>query len=150
MTTATDARTLLENRFADMVSGNLEAFRATMSPDATSREAIGPPAARVPGPDGFHAAALWLRGMFSDLGWEVHDAVGQGDVVVGHVTMRGRHTGPFTRYGPDGELILDVPATGREFAVRQTHWYRFRDGLVVEYWANRDDLGMLAQLEMVG
>ena len=43
-------------------------------------------------------------------------------------------------------LKVVMPATDREFAATQTHWLRFRDGLVVEHWANRDDFGMAQQL----
>jgi predicted ester cyclase len=64
--------------------------------------------------------------------------------------MRGRHTGPLTRYSPDRDLAMDVPATGNEVAITQTHWYRYVDGLIVGHWANRDDLGMLRQLGLVG
>ena len=42
-----------------------------------------------------------------------------------------------------------MPPTGREFATTQTHWFRFRDGLVVEHWANRDDLATAEQLGWV-
>ncbi len=39
-----------------------------------------------------------------------------------------------------------MPDHGRVFAVTQSHWFRLRDGLVIEHWANRDDLGMAMQL----
>jgi predicted ester cyclase len=144
-----DARTLMETRFAEMAGGDLEAFERAYHPTASDRGG-GPPACSTPGADGFHASALWLRGMFSDLAWDVHEAIAQDDLVVAHTTMRGRHTGPLTRYSPDGDLVMDIPATGREFAVTQTHWYRLLDGLIVEYWANRDDIGMLRQLGLTG
>lgn len=148
-TTATDARTLMEDWFAEMSSGDLEAFERSYHPTATDRGAGQPPACSTPGAEGFHACALWLRGMFADLTWDVHEAIAQDDLVVAHTTMRGRNTGPFTRYSPEGDLVMDVPATGREFAVTQTHWYRLLDGLVVEHWANRDDVGLLRQLGLV-
>lgn len=146
----TDARTLMETRFAEMVGGDLDAFERAYHPTAGDRDAGMPPAGRTPGAEGFHANALWLRGMFSDLAWDVHEAIAQDDLIVAHTTMRGRHTGPLTRYSPDGDLVIDVPATGREFAVTQTHWYRHLDGLIVEHWANRDDLGLLRQLGLAG
>jgi hypothetical protein len=37
-------------------------------------------------------------------------------------------------------------ATGREFAVTQTHWFRMKDGKIAEHWANRDDRTMGEQL----
>lgn len=148
-----DARTLMETHLAEMAGGDLPAFERACHPTARDRDAraLGaPPACSTPGAEGFHAAALWLRGMFSDIAWDVHEAIAQDDLVVVHTTMRGRHTGPFTRYSPDGDLVLDIPATGKEFAVTQTHWYRYLDGLIVEHWQNSDNLGLLRQLGLAG
>lgn len=50
--------------------------------------------------------------------------------------MLGRNTGSLTKYSPDGNLVMDVPATGREVAITQTQWYRYLDGRIVEHWAN--------------
>lgn len=147
----TDARTLMEIRFAEMAGGDLEAFERAYHPTASDRgAAIAPPACRTPGGEGFHAVALWLRGMFSELAWDVHEAIAQDDLVVAYTTMRGRHTGPLTKYSADGDLVMDIPATGKEFAITQTHWYRHLEGLIVEHWANRDDIGLLRQLGLAG
>ena len=77
------------------------------------------------------------------------EAVEDGDLVVLHTTMSGRHARTFVGYGPDGRPSDAFPATGRTFAVTQTHWYRLADGLVVEHWANRDDIGQATQLGWV-
>ena len=146
----TDARTLMETRLAEMAGGDLEAFERAYHPTARDRAAGEPPACSTPGAEGFHACALWLRGMFSELAWDVHEAIAQDDLVAAYTTMRGRHTGPLTKYSPDGDLVMDIPATGKEFAVTQTHWYRHLDGLIVEHWANRDDIGLLRQLGLTG
>ena len=123
---------------------DLEAFYAA---DAVNREAKDePPDTRGTGPAALFATALWLRAAFSELGWEIHDAVHEGDLVVLHATMSGRQTGPFVAYGPDGSVKAVFPPRGRRFAVTQTHWFRIRDGKVAEHWANRDDLAMGEQL----
>ena len=93
-----------------------------------------------------YATARWLRSAFSELAWEIHDAVQDDDLVVVHATMSGRQTGPFVAYGPDGAVTAVFPPLGRRFATTQTHWFRMRDGKVAEHWANRDDLGMGQQL----
>ena len=69
-----------------------------------------------------------------------------GDLIAVHCTMSGRHVGPFVGYDESGEVAQAFPPTGRTFAITQTHWFRMRDGLVVEHWANRDDRGMATQL----
>lgn len=63
-----------------------------------------------------------------------------------HTTMSGRQVGPFVSYGEDAEVKQAMPPNGRTFAVTQSHWYRIADGLIIEHWANRDDIGMAEQL----
>ncbi|MFI6132670.1 ester cyclase [Micromonospora sp. NPDC051141] len=141
-----DTRTAIRSLHL-MGSGNLEDMKTVFTADAVNREAKDePPDTRGLGPGAFYATALWLRRAFSDLTWEVHDAVQDGDLVVVHATMSGRQTGPFVSYAPDGSVAVVFPPLGRRFAVTQTHWSRMRDGMVAEHWANRDDLGMGQQL----
>lgn len=130
-----------------MATGDLADLAAVYTADAVNREAKAePPDTRGVGPGAMYATALWLRGAFAELAWEVHDAVQDGNLVVVHATMSGRQTGPFVAYGPDGGVEVVFPPLGRRFAVTQTHWFRMRDGRVAEHWANRDDLGMGKQL----
>jgi SnoaL-like polyketide cyclase len=73
-------------------------FARLIHPEATNREAIAePPGCRDAGPDAFLATARWLHAAFSDLRWEVHDAVEDRDLVVLHATRKGRQTGPVCR-----------------------------------------------------
>lgn len=130
-----------------MGTGTLEDFQALYTADVVNREAITePPDTRGTGPAALYATARWLRAAFSDLSWQVHEVVHDGDLVVVHGTMSGRQTGPFVAYQPDGDVAVAFPPRGRTFAVTQTHWFRMRDGLVSEHWASRDDLGMGQQL----
>ena len=150
MTTTTDSgpAALCARSMDIMVTGSLEDFERVFHPEAVNREAGGePPASRQPGPAGFYATAQWLRAAFSGLHFEIHDAAEQDDLVVFHVTMSGRHTGDFVTY-QSGTTTVDaaMPPTGKTFAITQTHWFRTRDGLITEHWANRDDLAMARQL----
>jgi len=63
--------------------------------------------------------------------------------------MSGRHVRTFVSYDPDGGVADAFPPTGARFAVTQSHWLRIEDGMVIEHWANRDDLGMGRQLRWV-
>ena len=133
-----------------MASGDLDDLTEVVHPEAVNREAKDePPACRGRGPAAFAATARWLRAAFADLSFDIHDTVGDGDLVVVHCTMSGRQVGPFVSYDERGEVAQAFPPTGRTFAVTQSHWFRMRDGQVVEHWANRDDLGLAAQLGWV-
>jgi predicted ester cyclase len=146
MSVTDDTRTAIRSMHL-MRSGSLGDLETVYTPDAVNRESKDePPDTRGVGPSAMYATALWLRGAFSDLDWEIHEAVQHGDLVVVHATMSGRQTGPFVAYGPDGTVAAVFPPLGRSFACTQTHWFIMRDGKVAEHWANRDDLGMGQQL----
>ena len=132
MTLTTDsAKALCVRSMQIMVDGDLADFEAVVHPDGVNRESKDePPETRGRGPVAFYATALWLRSWFDDLAFEIHDIVAEGDLVVVHNTMSGRHTGVATIYGPDGGIEQAMPPTGKRFATTQTHWFRLRDGLV--------------------
>jgi predicted ester cyclase len=149
MTTSTGSATmaLCAHSMDLMATGSREDFEEVYHPRAVNREAaVEPPAARQPGPAGFYATALWLRAAFSGLHFEIREAVEHDNLVVFHVTMSGRHTGDFVTYQPDTTTVdAAMPPAGKPFAITQTHWFRTRDGLITEHWANRDDLAMARQ-----
>lgn len=129
-----------------MVDGRLSDFEEVIHPAGTNRESHNEPmAARGRGPAAFYAAALYLRTAFSDMRFDIHEVVADGDVVVIHNTLSGRHTGPFITYDGAGLASQAMPPTGKAFAGTQTHWFRHADGKIVEHWANRDDLTMAQQ-----
>jgi predicted ester cyclase len=130
-----------------MATGSREDFERVFHPQAVNREAATePPTARQPGPAGFYATAQWLRAAFSGLRFEIHQAIEHDDLVAFHVTMSGRHTGDFVTYQPDTTTVdAAMPPAGKAFAITQTHWFRTRDGMITEHWANRDDLALARQ-----
>jgi predicted ester cyclase len=143
----TDPKALCLHSIAVMGDGDLSDLEAVVHPDAWNRESKDePPASRGRGPAAFYATALWLREAFDELSWEIHDVVQEGEMVVVHATMSGRHTGTFVAYGEDAKPKQALPPTGKPFATTQSHWFRIKDGLVVEHWANRDDFGTATQL----
>ncbi len=144
--TADDPKTLCVRSIQMMADGDLLEFEALIHPEATNREAAREPiAARGRGPTAFYATALWLRGAFSDLRWDVHDVAADGDLVAIHCTMSGRHTGPFVHYDGTGAVSQVMPPTGKSFSATQSHWFRHAGGKIIEHWANRDDLATATQ-----
>lgn len=142
-----DVREFCRQALNIMSTNDPAGFQQLIHPEAVNREAVDEPAeCRGVGPEAFRATAQWLTTAFSDLQWEVHDVVAEGDLAVVHATMSGRQTGPFVAYRPDASVDVAFPARGRTFAVTQTHWFRVAEGMVIEHWANRDDVGMGKQL----
>jgi predicted ester cyclase len=60
--------------------------------------------------------------------------------------MNGRHVASWAAYTDGGEVDMVFPPTNKTFAITQSHWFRIEDGMIVEHWDNRDDLGMARQL----
>ena len=95
------------------------------------------------GPQGRDGLKTILRTIEADLGpteLEQHHLIGEGDLVVHHVTMHGTHRASTM------PLLADVQVTGRSAAWTFIHIWRVADGMLVEHWACRDDMGLLEQL----
>jgi predicted ester cyclase len=95
------------------------------------------------GPQGREGLRQILRTIESDLGpttLEQHHLVGDGDLAVQHVTLHGTHR------ASSMPLLADTPATGRPAAWEFIHIWRVADGMIVEHWACRDDMGLVEQL----
>ena len=146
-----NAETVALRQLELMASGTLGDFETVVHRDAVNHEAKDePPECRQAyGPAAVHATARWLQHAFADLRWEVHEVIAERDVVAVHCTMSGRQVGDFVTYTEDGSVGDVFPPTGKPFATTQSHWFRVRDGKVVEHWANRDDLGTAQQLGWV-
>lgn len=69
----------------------------------------------------------------------IHRVIAQDDLVVVHLTMRGRHVGSTM------PLLAGLSPTGDPIAWEFIHIWRVVDGVIVEHWAVRDDVGLLAQ-----
>lgn len=78
---------------------------------------------------GFVHRALKIR-------YEVHDVVASGSRVAIRATAHGRH---------DVDLY-GFAATGRSYAMPTMHLYVERDGVLVEHWGVRDEIGCLIQV----
>lgn len=111
--TAEQAKELAVRSVQIMADGTRPEIDVVVHPDAVNREGKDePPESRGRGPAAFYATALWLREWFSDLAFEVHDVVLDGDLVVIHATMSGRQAGAAVMYGAGGRVEQAMPATG--------------------------------------
>lgn len=113
--------------------GHVSGVDELIAPEFLNREA---PPGRDRGPESMRGLANMLRTAFPDLHLEIHESVAEGDAVAGRSTMSGTHEGP----------PMGTPPTGRRMRQADMHFVRFRDGLAVEQWGVRDELGMMQQL----
>jgi steroid delta-isomerase-like uncharacterized protein len=139
---------VVREHFRIVAAGDLDRMEHNVTADFLNiRSAEEPRATRQPGPDGLRATSQWLRQTFAELRFEIHDIVIQDDRVAALVTMHARQHGTFLAYDdPAGRVTNAFPSNGRTLEVRQTHWFRMRDGKISEHDAIRDDLEMARQL----
>lgn len=125
-----NARRVLEEVFP---ANDQTALRELMDDSFVNHEA--PPGT----PPGLGSVTMFmnlLAGAFSDQRWTIDQVIAEGDLVAIHCVHSGRHTGDF----------FGLPATGRQFAYKQMHMIKMRNGKGVEHWAVRDDAGLMRQL----
>ena len=118
-------------------AGDLDAIDELIHPEFVNHEA-GPET--KPGREGLRETVTWLRGLWGPMSFDVSDEICEGDKVVARVTVHGRHLGEFLGREP----------TGKEYAAEQIHIWRIEDGMVIEHWSVRDDLGQALQLGLLG
>ena len=95
------------------------------------------------GPQGRDGLRTILSTIEADLGptrLEQHHLFSEGDLVVQHVTLHGTHRASTM------PLLADAPVSGRPAAWTFIHIWRVADGMLVEHWACRDDMGLLDQV----
>jgi predicted ester cyclase len=115
---------------------NESAIDRLMAPDAVAH-GLGPEPVR--GPEAFKAFWHAFRGALSDLRIDVVHTATDGDMVVAHCHVTGRHTGP----------TLGGKATGREVDFWGFTRGRVVDGQIVEGWNTFDFLAFYQQLGWV-
>lgn len=90
----------------------------------------------VRGPQGVAELHDALMPAFPDMELPLLDFVAEGEKVLVRLKVQATHTGPF------GEL----PPTGKRIDVAVLDLFQIREGVLVEHWAQLDNLGMLKQL----
>ncbi|MEA2171627.1 MAG: hypothetical protein QOF76_4927 [Solirubrobacteraceae bacterium] len=89
------------------------------------------------GRESVRAAIRWLGDTFADVELVCEDMIAAGDRLVARVRFSATQIGEF-----EGRA-----ATGRRLSVQHIHIWRVADGLLVEHWMVRDDLGAVRQLD---
>jgi predicted ester cyclase len=98
-------------------------------------------------PAGLKATIAWLQRAFTDMRFECHQVIVDGDRIAVYATFHGRQHAAFVVHdSPDGAVTAEFPSAGRSFTARHIHLCRIRDGKVAEHDAIRDDAAMANQL----
>jgi len=85
---------------------------------------------------------------FPDYRHDIIEVVASGDSVIVRCNVSGTHRG-VAEYPLNGAMLVGVAPTQKHFQVQHIHWYKVRDGHIVEHTANRDDMGMMRQLGLL-
>ena len=91
------------------------------------------------GVEGYRDLITLYTTMFSDLRFEIHDIVAEGDIVCSRWTSVGTH---------DGE-VLGIAPTGNSLTRTGMSWQRVENGKFVETWVERDGLGLARDIGAV-
>jgi lactoylglutathione lyase len=96
------------------------------------------------GPQGREGLKLILATIAVDLGPDVtvdqHHLIADGELVAQHLTVRGTHVASTM------PLLAGTRPSGQEVSWTFIHLWRVVDGMIVEHWACRDDVGLLHQV----
>jgi lactoylglutathione lyase len=131
---ARNAREVIEELFRRQRDADLTVLDELVAVDMVNHAA---------GPQGREGLRAILRTIEHDLGpvgAEQHHLICEGDLVTQHLTLHGTHRASTM------PLLADAPPSGRPAAWTFIHIWRVVDGLIVEHWAGRDDMGLLEQL----
>jgi predicted ester cyclase len=79
---------------------------------------------------------------------EIVDILAEGQSVVVRCKVSGTHRGVGEKR-INGGFLMGVEPTGKPFVVQHMHWYKLRDGKIIDHYASRDDLGMTQQLGLL-
>jgi predicted ester cyclase len=93
------------------------------------------------GRDGLRRSAEVIRHDLGDPSLTIHHLVAASPFVTVHLTLSGTHQGSTM------PLLTDIPVTRSPVTWTFMHLFRVEDGLIVEHWACRDDLGLLHQID---
>jgi steroid delta-isomerase-like uncharacterized protein len=82
------------------------------------------------------AAIDRVAGGLADSAFTIDGLIAEGDAVAARLTTSATQVGPF----------MGLPPSGKRYTIQEIHWFRLRDGQVVEHWHQMDQMGLMQQL----
>ena len=105
--------------------GNTEVLKEIVAEGFTNHTA---PANFPKDVSGLVAFIATLRKGFPDLHIDIHEQVGESDIVATRKTISGTHLGE----------IMGKPATGKKCAMNVMDFVRVKDGKYIDHWGRND------------
>jgi steroid delta-isomerase-like uncharacterized protein len=128
---------IMRKAHADLQRGDIESFKAIISPDYVRHcQAMPPELQEIHGTDvffGFIEEFLVAVPSYQD---SLSHMIADGDKVAYISTLTGTQTGP----------LGDLPASGKSFKLVNIIMQRLEDGKVAETWISWDNVAFLSQL----
>lgn len=134
-------REIINLNYQKLNRGDIAAFLEDIAEDASNH-------GMKVGREGFAMVIEDIYQTFPDWSFEIVDLAAEGDSVVVRTTVKGTHLG-VGQIPVNGGMLVGVEPTGKTFEVQHIHWYKLRDGKIVEHYATRDDIGMMQQLGLL-
>ena len=128
---------LIKRIHSEISKGNLEIFDEVLSPDYVRHcQAMPPELQEIHGPEVFKAFVADFVNSVSNCKDEIELIFADSNMVAYVTTTTGVQTGP----------MGDLPASGKEFKLKNIIIQRIEDGKVAETWISWDNVAMLTQL----
>ena len=93
----------------------------------------------TPGAAGIRELIAMVDTGFTDFGFQIEDAIAEGDKVVFRVSESATHNGE----------MMGIPGTGKKISWTGIHIFRIEDGKIAEHWREQDMLGFMQQMGAV-
>ena len=142
MSLSPEANNAVAEKFFDSVwnKGDFSVLDTLISPDAIDHSTVGGVDKKEKGSASFRAiVGMFRAAMPDDIHLTIDDEIYAGDKVVHRWHITGTDTGG----------VMGMPPSGKELTFTGTTIVRMEDGVIVERWANVDELGLLQQLGVV-
>ena len=123
-------RRFIEEIFVDGRKDTVDELLADDFQGHTWRSPTGDPRADLKAAIDRAAAGL------SNPEFTIEDLIAEGDQVAARLTTAATQSGEF----------MGMPPTNKRDSIEEIHWFRLRDGQVVEHWHQFDQMGMMKQL----
>ncbi len=128
---------LMQRIHSEVSNGNLEIFDEVLSPDYVRHcQAMPPDLQEIHGPEVFKTFVADFVNSVSNCKDEIDFIMADSNMVAYVTTTTGTQTGP----------MGNLPASGKEFMLKNIVIQRIEDGKVAETWISWDNVALLTQL----